>query len=238
MSDMVEGFGLAANTAVYVCQRVFDGAPILHVSHDEDGDWQFLCGGIHSEGGCPGKVGSLHHIISLNPGLRELADLCEGWTATRESVHAPWVRRDESEEVVRENVRKYGWHVSLIEEDDEGPGFAYSIGLYETFKKPEVIIFGLPTDVMHRIINDIGEEHRSGRPVVADGPQEGILKNLPVHLKPVLKKHYKEYFGYGLWYYSGPSFPAVQCFWPDRTGKFPWEGGFPEDWLRRQPDLS
>jgi len=38
-------FSAARNTAVFICARVRDGAPVLHVTHDADGDWQFLCGG-------------------------------------------------------------------------------------------------------------------------------------------------------------------------------------------------
>ena len=49
-----------------------------------------------------------------------------------------------------------GWFVNEIAEDGEGPGFAYSFGLYERYRHPEIIIFGLPPDVMHQLINDIG----------------------------------------------------------------------------------
>jgi hypothetical protein len=42
-------FDEARNTMVFVCARVRDGAPVLWVSHDENGDWQFLCGGDHSD---------------------------------------------------------------------------------------------------------------------------------------------------------------------------------------------
>src|SRR5688572_28543470 len=34
-----------------------DGAPVLHVSHDSDGDWQFLCGGNeHGDGQSDGGL--------------------------------------------------------------------------------------------------------------------------------------------------------------------------------------
>ena len=39
------------NTACFSCRHVIKGsAPILHVTHDaDDGGWQFLCGGDHTE---------------------------------------------------------------------------------------------------------------------------------------------------------------------------------------------
>lgn len=33
---------------------------------------------------------------------------------------------DDDEQRVIDDVRQYGWHVVVINADDEGPGFAYS----------------------------------------------------------------------------------------------------------------
>ena len=43
-------FSDAPNTACFTCCHVLEeNKPILYVSHDEDGYWQFLCGGNHKE---------------------------------------------------------------------------------------------------------------------------------------------------------------------------------------------
>lgn len=43
-------FADAPNTACFNCRHVLEEhKPILYVSHDEDGYWQFLCGGSHKE---------------------------------------------------------------------------------------------------------------------------------------------------------------------------------------------
>ena len=44
-------FSEPENTAVITCCHIIDnGADILYVSHDaEDGMWQFLCGGTHTQ---------------------------------------------------------------------------------------------------------------------------------------------------------------------------------------------
>jgi hypothetical protein len=48
-------FSEPENLGVFVCDNVrLHGMPILYVSHDEEGDWQFLCGGTHEEGGHDG----------------------------------------------------------------------------------------------------------------------------------------------------------------------------------------
>ena len=53
----------------------------------------------------------------------------------------------ENERDVLRRLETSGWFVNRIAEDDEGPGFAYSFGLYERYQHPEIIIFGLPPDV-------------------------------------------------------------------------------------------
>lgn len=68
-----------------------DGAPILYVSHDEDGDWQFLCGGEHPDGGPDGALmACLGCTIAGDPSLNAIAGLGWGQQAIRESAEAPW----------------------------------------------------------------------------------------------------------------------------------------------------
>lgn len=46
MKDMKFPFSDAPNTACFTCRHVLEeNRPIRYVSHDEDGYWQFLCGG-------------------------------------------------------------------------------------------------------------------------------------------------------------------------------------------------
>jgi hypothetical protein len=41
---------------------------------------------------------------------------------------------------MRADIATYGWHVIKVLEDDEGPGFAFTIGLYQRFEHPELIV--------------------------------------------------------------------------------------------------
>jgi hypothetical protein len=70
---------------------VFDGAPILHVTHDrEDHGWQFLSlEGAREEDAC---VVSLAEIVRLDPTVMQVADIPPGWRAWRHSASSPWVR--------------------------------------------------------------------------------------------------------------------------------------------------
>ena len=77
------------NTATFVCSHVLNGErPILYVSHDEDGYWQFLCGGQHTEEDA--KIVSLTKAFQLDESVGELAAMDYGKTAERESPEDGW----------------------------------------------------------------------------------------------------------------------------------------------------
>jgi hypothetical protein len=80
------------NTAASTTREVLEKrGPILRVSHDEDdGCWQFI--GPSGAREADGKVVGLQTILSLDPTVREVADLPLGWTAVRNSVGGAWVR--------------------------------------------------------------------------------------------------------------------------------------------------
>jgi hypothetical protein len=50
------------------------------------------------------------------------------------------------------DIEKYGLQVMHVFGDELGPGFSYSIGLFESYNHPEVIIIGLRQDLMHQLI--------------------------------------------------------------------------------------
>ena len=85
-------FDQPPNCAVITLRRiVFGSAPILHVTHDsDDHGWQFL--GLEDAQEKEASVVCLSTILSLDPSIREVADLEPGWHAWRHAVGAPWKR--------------------------------------------------------------------------------------------------------------------------------------------------
>ena len=83
-------FADAPDSAVITCCHVTDdSAPILYVSHDEDdGMWQFLCGGEHSDDDA--KIVSLRYIYELDHSIGQLKDMPCGCYAERESQAGEW----------------------------------------------------------------------------------------------------------------------------------------------------
>jgi len=49
---------------------------------------------------------------------------------------------------VLQDIQRVGWHVTSVfaRKEDEGPEWAFSIGLFHSFCHPEVIVHGLPLE--------------------------------------------------------------------------------------------
>ena len=85
-------FSQQKNSAVFSIRSIVkDGAPILHVSHDADDDWQFL--GIETPRLEDAMVICFHDIVDRDPSLRQLANLPLWWHARRKSRNDP-LRRE------------------------------------------------------------------------------------------------------------------------------------------------
>lgn len=226
VSALSAAFGLAANTAVFVCTHVSGGGPVLYVAHDDEGNWQFLCDREHE----PSEMllVCLEHVLARDPSLSALADLCPLWSATRRAPAAQWERHDDYEEVIRRHVADVGWAVTMVASGDAGePAFAYTTGLFRSAQHPELIVLGLPCETMGAVLNTCGELAKTlgGRLPLAERV-DGVLDGFPVKLREVrTRDSYRAHVGYSLWFHDGYDFPLWQVLWPDRNGVFPDEAG-------------
>lgn len=85
-------FDQPPNCAVITLRQiVFDGAPILHVTHDaDDHGWQFLTlDDVREE---DAAVVLLSEIVNLDPSVLSVANIPPGWHAWRQSVDHEWQR--------------------------------------------------------------------------------------------------------------------------------------------------
>ncbi|MCA9513015.1 MAG: DUF4262 domain-containing protein, partial [Myxococcales bacterium] len=144
---------------------------------------------------------------------------------------------DEIDLRVRRDVDTFGWHVAKIAGDDAAPPWAFSIGLEERFAHPEVVVFGMELDVLHRLVNHVGDEVRRGRVFVDGERAERVLAHHPPVFRSVRPCWHEAFLGNAGWFYRGRPFRALQCFWPDANGALPWEPGFDAAWQGRQPFL-
>lgn len=137
---------------------------------------------------------------------------------------------------VNRDVAEYGWHTIGIDEDEEGPPFVYSVGFLRTLGHPEVLVTGLEPHLGHDILSTIAAEVRDGLQFDVDEEYDDILDGFLCTFRKVDPQFYSRFLGCGLRYYRH-EFPCLQCVWPDKLGRFPWDEGAPPWFRMRQPLL-
>lgn len=156
-----------------------------------------------------------------------------------QSQEARWpTPEDDGDRQLLDDVRSVGWHVVGIEADDEGPAFAYTVGLHHSFGHPELVVFGLPVPTLFGVLNALGEAVKAGERFQAWEETDRALDGYSVLLTPVDPGHYREYLGYARWFYRGNEFSVLQCVWPDAQHRYPTEPGFTPQLSGLQPQLA
>lgn len=146
------------------------------------------------------------------------------------------------EEEIAEVVREHGWFAASISDHD--PPFLDTIGLMATCKHPELIVFGLDPNHAHALCSGLVDAIRAG----GSFAQPGVY---PVHIggdehqvgfRRVQLTQHPLYLGFAMSYcrYAGHpgELQAVQAFWPDHDGKFPFEAGCDPGVFQLQPRLD
>lgn len=142
---------------------------------------------------------------------------------------------DASQQKVESDVQEFGWHVVLVSPSEGQPAFAFTIGLFRNYQHPEVIVFGLPEKAAHSILNLIGKAVKGGRRINSGDRSREFLQRYECTFVSFPRYLYADHLGYAQRFYGGDDFPALQCVWPDREGRYPWEPGAPAELKREQP---
>jgi hypothetical protein len=136
------------------------------------------------------------------------------------------------------DIEKYGLSVIMIKATDYLPSFAYSIGLWKKFGHPELISFGLTTETLHAIINLAADIVKSGQTIQTGKTYTDFFETGKSEFVTVDKRNLRDYFGCAIDFYNTLDFPALQLVWTDRKDKFPWDMGFEEEFIYKQPLLD
>ena len=146
------------------------------------------------------------------------------------------VPEDETERKIISNVTKFGWHVVHIMEDETGPGYSFTVGLYFTHQHPELLMMGLSHSTTHQIFTDAVAEIAKGIVFKNGTRSDSLLESTLCKFRSVKPANYHEYLGCANWFYRSLTkpFPTLQILWPDKLGQFPDERGFDEKFSRFQ----
>jgi uncharacterized protein DUF4262 len=148
------------------------------------------------------------------------------------------LRRIRAHRRIVADIKRHGWHVINVLADDSGPAFSYSIGMFRTLGHPEIIMFGLPSDWMHRHINAIGDAVREGARFDGGSTIADLLEGFECVFVRVPVERYPQLVGQALWFYRDASFPLIQCVWPDKQRLYPWQPGFVPELIADQPVMG
>lgn len=133
---------------------------------------------------------------------------------------------DSFDEKLQKIIAEFGWQATYV--PDAEPHFQYTIGLSDTFKHPDLIVFGLTRELQYAILSTVVKQIKIGKrfdePGIHSFPDD---LTVPVAIRKVHGSQHQFYLGYAMGYYreiglSG-QLKALQIFWPDRTGMFPFE---------------
>jgi hypothetical protein len=141
----------------------------------------------------------------------------------------------ERDERTISNVETYGCEVVQVRSTTTGPGWSYTLGVYDTCGKPEVITVGLREKTAHFLLNEAADRLRNGVNL-AEGRHKDMVSEVECEFRPVDPKWVQHLMGWAIWYYDGPELPVLQAVYPDLENRFPGEPGF--DTAFQQPLLQ
>ena len=144
------------------------------------------------------------------------------------------------EQDIAKGVEKFGW--TAIAVSDVSPGFVYSVGLMFTYGHPELILFGLEGRVAYGILQAMVEDIGKGRSFAEAGKYEGVVRKGEIGIRVVDETQHELYLGSAMGYCRERGqigkLRAVQVFWADRVGEFPFERGCEDEVWEKQPRLD
>src|ERR1700691_6115931 len=140
-----------------------------------------------------------------------------------------------------DSIEKFGWEAMMVHSNQQKFGFAYTVGLYDTMKFPELIVVGLKSEVAHSALQYTIEEMQKGGDLTGKRLRN-IVGEIEVEFRPVSQDWFRHVMCRAGWYYGhGKSpIPALQIIYPDLEGRFQWDEGFQEYFHQPllQPDVE
>jgi hypothetical protein len=148
------------------------------------------------------------------------------------------VGTDEPERKVLADIEEFGWHSMNILAEGAEPQYTFTIGLFQTWQFPELLIIGLKSSVAHAMLQIIVNGLRDSKQINLDEPNDDLLDGYACCFVCTPKNSYEQYVGFARWYYEGNSFPLYQIVWPSKGRHFPWNPLANPEYRSLQPVLG
>src|SRR5262245_32823744 len=141
-----------------------------------------------------------------------------------------------------EDVRTNGWALANV--SDHKPPFQYTIGLMQTLHHPEFILFGLESGHAHLLFSALIRDIQAGKSYAEPGVYTVNIdgQDRQVGFKRVHPTQHALFLGFAMGFLTNigriGELEAMQAFWPDRSGKFPFDVGCAQNVYEAQPRID
>lgn len=153
---------------------------------------------------------------------------------------------DQEDARIKTVIRRHGWAIEYIGggccsapgcdgSDDEGPPFAYTVGLFG-LGHPELLVFGLDPDTTGTLLNELGSRVRGDDALIPG--QMLTFEDWEHRVVPEVVTNPGEIVFSANRFYQRPdeySVPVLQLSYDDLSGRFPWEEGYSDPELQPRP---
>lgn len=142
-------------------------------------------------------------------------------TTTLEQIHVTPPRLSAPALEVWLKSQKNLWSIVYTQSENGGTSWSYTVGLWENFGHPEVMISGLGHSVSVSILNVVGNYVKNGRKFDASINKEvGVLKGLPVKFYPLEAHHMVSHLRMVSIFQPAWKTKGLELIWPDPKGCF------------------
>jgi hypothetical protein len=142
-------------------------------------------------------------------------------TRTREFRASELCQEDER---TISHIEEFGCSVVSVAKTEHGLGWSYTVGVFDTSGKPEIITVGLPSETAHFALNEAVHLLRAG--VDLKGRHRDLVGKVDCEFRLVDRKWVEQLMGWAVWYYDDADFPVLQAVYPDLENRFPEDEGF------------
>lgn len=151
-------------------------------------------------------------------------------------VCRPQDDHDEDDRCCIDSVKSHGWQVisTGAEGGSSEPAFAYTVGLLHSADQPELLISGLPTELMNTVLNDVAARVLDGLPLSPGAGVEGALRLAPLVCEEIDSAAVEHTLSWSCWFHRR-SVRGLQLVWPDTSGRFAWQPGAGDGVDKLQP---
>lgn len=140
--------------------------------------------------------------------------------------------------MVWDKVESCGWAVVYTSSKADAVGHAYTVGLFENFSHPEIMIAGQPQLASAVALNHLGLRVSRGENFEVCEPQNDVLEDRSVRFSAMHPAWSERLMALNELYTPLADLPAIQALWPDDAGVYPDEPGCDPSAFKRQPVCS